>query len=167
MEHLDHRQHLDIFEARPSSFEIRQVARWLSDTWGKSLGYSFAETEAECRRIANCQSETLLVAHRSDRLVGTASIVACDLEGFEQFAPWLSSLYVRSSSRGSGVGPALEEAACRWAKARGHRQLYLYCRSGRLCEYYADLGWTPQQALELSTGSFSLMLKEIAPAPSD
>ncbi len=162
MEPLDHRQHLEIFEARPSSVEIRPVARWLSDTWGKSMGYSLAETEAECRRIADSPLEALLVARRSDTLVGTASVVACDLEGFERFTPWLSSLYVRPSSRGTGIGSALEQAACRWSKARGHQQFYLYCRSGRLSDYYADLGWTPQQALELSAGSFSLMRKEIA-----
>lgn len=58
--------------------------------------------------------------------VGTAGLVACDMETHPELSPWLSGVYVAPGWRGRGIGTILVKAASRRAAEWGVRRLYLY-----------------------------------------
>ena len=106
------------------------VAKWLSEEWGISQGYGLSETAAWCTDLASVQDETIIVATRKDRLIGTILVVECDLVGHEHLRPWISSLYVPIAERGKSIGKALIQAACDWTLQKRCSNLHLYARKG-------------------------------------
>lgn len=157
---------LDLTIAEPDnrSPHLPVVAKWLNDEWGLSQGYDLSETMAWCDHLARAKNETLMVATRNDRLVGTVAVVECDLEGHEHLMPWLSSLYVPTVERGNSIGVSLIQAACDWARQKPYAAIYLYARKGRLCEFYEHLGWVPTDEIDLNGAAFQIMRKPFSGA---
>ncbi|MDH3688805.1 MAG: GNAT family N-acetyltransferase [Gammaproteobacteria bacterium] len=123
---------------KSDSPEIKVVAKWLSQEWGREQGYTLGDTEAWCREV------------------GVSLLVDCDLETEEGYTPWLSSLYVVPTYRGCGVGSQLIEATVAAALARGHDLLYLYAKIGPLTDYYNSLGWCISKDLIIITESYRI-----------
>lgn len=149
----------DIAELDNQSPHMPIVARWLNEEWGKSQGYDLSDTSVWCNQLACATNETIIIAMSNGRLVGTVSVVECDLEGREDLRPWLSNLFVPSQDRRKRVGQALIESACNWAWQRRFVNLYLYVRQGRLTAYYSELGWLRMGAFDLDGVTFELMQK--------
>ena len=138
------------------------MARWLSEEWGTSLGYDLSDTLAWCEELAEAQDETIMAATRNDRPIGSIAVVQCDLEGYENFRPWLSCFYLLPPERGMGIGPPLIQAACDWARAKRYSDLYLYALKGRLTAYYGRFGWQPVSDLSQDGDAFQIMRKPLS-----
>ena len=93
-----------------------------------------------------------LVAHHSGTFLGTASLIASDLDERPDLTPWVAAVWVEESARGHGVGAALVDAAARAAFARGFARAYL-CARPRMTRFYERLGWT---VLERKVGRHQL-----------
>src|SRR5262249_5157917 len=65
------------------------------------------------------QVPTTLVALEGDRLLGSVSLLADDLPGWEHLSPWVASVFVEPSARRRGVGPRLGARAVEEAGALG------------------------------------------------
>ncbi len=150
-----------IGEVDSRSPHLPTAAKWLNDEWGVELGYDLSETMAWCTDLARAEDETVIVATRKDRLIGTILVVECDLEDHEHLTPWISGFYVPVSERGKSIGEALIQAACDWARQKGYATLYLYALKGRLTAFYERLGWAVMSEFARNGQTFQIMQRPL------
>jgi predicted N-acetyltransferase YhbS len=142
------------------------LARWHYAQWGPLTGaasygeYLVLLTEAAASRAV----PSVLVAVSSGALLGSVSLLACDLPARPGLTPWLAQLFVEPTRRRSGLGAALVRAALERAEHCGHRRVYLYT-SGTLPDYYARLGWRVVEQLEYLERQRTVMAHDLCRAP--
>ena len=125
---------------------ITTIARWHFDQWGRLTG---SDTLAEYVRMLQQSAgsgsvPTVLVASDGTELLGSASLLRCDMTIRADLTPWLAQLFVTPAHRRGGVGAALVKAVAQQAKRLGFERLYLYT-SGDLPRYYERLGWVVRE----------------------
>lgn len=105
-----------------------------------------------------------LVAHHSGTFLGTASVIASDLDERPDLTPWVAAVWVEERARGTGIGAALVERATQTCFALGFPCAYL-CARPRMTRFYERLGWT---ILERKVGrdQLSVFVKEAGAASS-
>jgi N-acetylglutamate synthase-like GNAT family acetyltransferase len=81
-----------------------------------------------------------LVAHDRDRFLGTASVIACDVEIRPDLSPWIAALWVEAAERERGIGAALLERTTQAAFGLDLPRLYL-CAAPRRRPFYEKRGW--------------------------
>lgn len=126
---------------QPQFFDT--VADRIWQAWWKRHGVPEAYIVERLRE--NLQGSDLpiaLVAHRSSAFLGTASLLASDLDERPQYTPWVAAVWTEPDARGQGIAPALIGRACIEAGERGHASVYL-CAAPPRRAYYQGLGWTP------------------------
>jgi GNAT superfamily N-acetyltransferase len=118
------------------------LARWHYDQWGPLTGARSLERYAELltEAAAGRTVPSVLIAIADGALLGSASLVACDLPLRSELRPWLAQLFVSPTRRRDGVGAGLVRAVLQRAQQCGYGRVYLYT-SGTLPEYYRRLGW--------------------------
>jgi predicted N-acetyltransferase YhbS len=128
---------------------LPMLARWHYDQWGPLTGASSCEdhvgrlTEAAASRAV----PSVLVAVSRGELLGSVSLLACDLPARPELTPWLAQLFVEPTRRSVGLGAAFVRAALQRAGHCGHRRVDLYT-SGTLPDYYGRLGWRVVERLD-------------------
>jgi predicted N-acetyltransferase YhbS len=127
---------------------IPLLARWHFKQWGDLTGAS-TESDYEAMLFRNASTRNLpltLIAVSHDRLLGSVSIVDCDMDFRPDLKPWLAQLYVAAPERGRGIGSALVHAAVDRSRKLGFGYFYLYT-SGTLPSFYERIGWTKREAI--------------------
>ena len=117
------------------------VARWLWEAFWQRRGASLAAVHdlvaASRARLGPPQCFVRLDAGVP---VGTASLVARDLDAWPDLTPWLAGVYVVPEARGRGHVRALIGAAEAAGRAAGVPELWLHTRTAE--RLYARAGWT-------------------------
>lgn len=120
---------------------IPALANWHYEQWGE-----LNPANDVAARIARLQSHlqkgavpTTIVACAGDDLLGSASLVASDLDIRPELTPWLASEFVSPATRNQGVGSLLVQRVMQEARAIGVPQLYLFTLDRE--PFYAQLGW--------------------------
>ena len=117
------------------------LAQWHHQQWsylnpGQSL-------QVRINRMAKCLGEALIpstvVALQKGKPLGSASIVASDMDSHPELTPWLASVYVAPEFRGQGLGSALVKDIMQSAKLDGVKTLYLFTPDQQV--FYQRLGW--------------------------
>ena len=83
-----------------------------------------------------------LVAHRGETFIGTASVIASDLEDRPQYSPWVAAVWVEPKFRMQEIGSGLVARAAEDTFALNIRRVYL-CATHERRRFYTRLGWTP------------------------
>jgi GNAT superfamily N-acetyltransferase len=83
-----------------------------------------------------------LVAHRDETFLGTASVIASDLEERPQYSPWVAAVWVDPQYRMREIGSGLVARAAEEAFALNIRRVYL-CAVKERRRFYTRLGWDP------------------------
>ena len=126
---------------RPEFFGIVADRIWRA-SW-KQIGYPLDYISGRLNQNLNAESIPIaLVAHNGAEFLGTASVIASDLEERPQLTPWVAALWVEPHARLRGVGGALVERAVRDCFALGIARAYL-CARPVLTSFYERLGWIP------------------------
>ena len=118
------------------------LVQWLHREWGHVRG---GETlEQRRKRFAGSLNRDRIpltvVALEAGELLGSASLIAHDMETRMELTPWLASVFVGEQYRRRGVGAELVRRIMAEAGKLEVPLLYLYTvHSERL---YAPLGWT-------------------------
>jgi hypothetical protein len=97
-----------ISELRQQPEFFDSVADRIWQAWWKPNGYPLAYISG--RLAENMQDAGIplaLVAHDGSIFLGTASVVASDLDERPEFSPWVAAVWVEESARGHGVGANL------------------------------------------------------------
>lgn len=109
--------------------------------WWEPNGYTLAFVESLVQQNLNDEPIPFaLVALDGDTFLGTASVIASDLDARPQYTPWVAALWVDPKHRSSGVGAALVRAGAEKARALGFDPAYL-CALPPKHRFYERLGW--------------------------
>lgn len=92
-----------------------------------------------------------LVAHHDGTFLGTASVIASDLDVRPLYTPWVAAVWVEPAYRASGVGAALVQAAAEAAQGLGFDCTYL-CALPPNHGFYKRIGWEMLEANVTETG---------------
>jgi len=136
------------------------VAGWELGQWGHhNPGATAAMVEARLREQPprDAVPTTLLALDDADTAVGTASLVAKDIEG-DPRTPWLASVYVTPVARGQGIASALVGAVETMAARLGIKRLYLFTPDQE--RLYRRLGWRKVERLAYRGEEIQVMDKE-------
>ena len=85
----------------------------------------------------------LLLRDEQSQLAGMAGVVVDKLPGFQDEVPRVCYLAVDPGLHGQGFGSMLVRQCEDWAKARGHRAIWLfvYRHKERMCQWYSKMGY--------------------------
>lgn len=139
------------------------LAGWHHAQWGhlnpqRTLADRVAKFEKHLQRGA---IPTTIVAWNEGDLLGSASLVECDLHQRSDLAPWLASVYVAPQYRGHGVGNALVARIEDEARALGVATLYLFTADREA--FYARRGWQTFATDTLGEHAIVLMSLKLRP----
>lgn len=136
--------------------ELSLISQWVFDEWGYVKPACTVESIRDgYRKRVGSQALPLTLVAQDGGVVGTASLVACDLPGHPELKPWLSCLYVEKAKRGQGVGERLLEAIVQETTRLGFPTCYLYTDKAE--GYYARLGWEPILRETIAIGPIVVM----------
>jgi GNAT superfamily N-acetyltransferase len=142
---------------------INTIAQWHYEEWrhlnpNKSIEQYIARLHSQLGRK---RIPTTFAALSRGILMGSASLVACDMDIRTDLSPWLASLYVAPLYRSRGVGSALVHRVIKEADALGVETLYLFTtnREG----FFIGLGWSTVERTEYRGYEAAIMAFEIAP----
>jgi GNAT superfamily N-acetyltransferase len=125
---------------QPQFFDC--VADRIWRAWWEPSGYPLDYIRG---RLAENMQDTpiplALVAHYSGTFLGTASVIASDLDERPELTPWVAAVWVEERARGQGIGGALVDAAAHACFTLGFPRAYL-CARARMTGFYERLGWT-------------------------
>jgi GNAT superfamily N-acetyltransferase len=138
---------------RPEFFDA--VADRIWRAWWKEIGYPLDYITGRLTENLNAEPIPIaLVAHNGAEFLGTASVIASDLEQRPQLTPWVAAVWVEPQARSRGVGRALVRRAARDCFALGIARAYL-CARPALTSFYERIGWT---AIEHDVGEHGLTI---------
>jgi predicted N-acetyltransferase YhbS len=120
---------------------VATVAAWHRREWGHLRPEESLEIRASKLRArsGHRQIPTVFIASTDGTPLGSAMLVAHDMDSHLHWSPWLAGVVVAPEYRGRGIGAALVEHAVAEARELGLPTLYLYTFSTE--QYYARLGW--------------------------
>jgi GNAT superfamily N-acetyltransferase len=125
---------------QPQFFDI--VADRIWQAWWQPSGFPRGYIAARLiESMADTSIPFALVAHDGPRFLGTASVIASDLEERPQLTPWVAAVWVEEDARKLGVGGTLVNRATEACFALGRQRVHL-CARARMAEFYRRLGWT-------------------------
>jgi len=131
---------------------------WIYNTWGARKGRTVEDARAKASVYENFDKlPIMLIATMNDAPAGCVILCECDLPGYEQYSPWLASLYVEPSYRGYGVAQQLALELERVALNLGYNQIYLFTDGHE--QYYKKCGWEPLITPEYSGRRITIMSK--------
>ena len=115
------------------------LAAWHHAEWARY--YDHWPLEHVAAELAShtgpCRVPTTFVAVEDGRPIGSARLIAADLEGWEHLSPWLASVFVTPQRRGEGIGTRLVERVVEEATRLGFPAVYLWTPGQRA--YYERL----------------------------
>jgi N-acetylglutamate synthase-like GNAT family acetyltransferase len=137
---------------------IPTLARWFHAEWGYlNPGDSI---EGRITRLQSLkgrrQIPTTFVVLQGGTLLGSASLIAHDMDTRMDLSPWLASVYVAPEYRRGGVGSALVRRVIEEARALGVSPLYLFTTDRE--DFYAHLGWSVVERTEYRGQRVTIMM---------
>lgn len=126
---------------QPAFFDT--VADRIWRTWWKERGFPADYIAGRLRENMNPSPIPFaLVAHRDETFIGTASVIAADLEERPQYSPWVAAVWVDPKYRMQEIGTELVGRAVGEAFALNFRRVYL-CTQKERRRFYTRQGWVP------------------------
>jgi len=120
---------------------IRLIAQWHQDEWQHispdlttDLRVKLYEGYSKSPDIPSC-----FLALVDGQPVGSASLVASDMQTHPQLGPWLASVYVHKKHRRQGIASQLIQQCIESAREINVDKLYLFTPDK--CSFYRKRGW--------------------------
>jgi N-acetylglutamate synthase-like GNAT family acetyltransferase len=118
------------------------LAQWHYREWahlrpGDSIEARVSRLRACCGRR---EIPTVVIAFRGRTLIGSAMLVASDMDTRMELSPWLAGVFVVPQYRLQGVGAALVQRIINEVTGLGIERIYLYTPSTE--RFYSRLGWS-------------------------
>jgi GNAT superfamily N-acetyltransferase len=141
---------------------ISELARLHFGEWsylcpGESLEERTVKLRGSCGRKA---IPSVVVALRGGELLGSAMLLAHDMDSHPQLTPWLAGVFVKAQYRGKGIGSALVRRIEAEARSLGVSTLYLYTPQAE--SLYERLGWSVTERCEYRDTNVVVMSKSLA-----
>ncbi|MEN3370589.1 MAG: hypothetical protein V7609_2732 [Verrucomicrobiota bacterium] len=134
---------IEFLADRPDA--LPTLAQWQHNEWGHyRAGDTVEKRSARLREGCNRDQIPLtVVALDNGEVIGSASLVAHDMETRMELTPWLAGVFVGPEHRRCGIGAQLVRRIMADATALKVPLLYLYTVHSE--KFYANLGWSLQE----------------------
>ncbi len=121
---------------------IPTLSKWHHDQWSYLNPSRTIEDRVEELQLSASRQQIPItfVAFSGGVLLGSASLIAHDMDTRLDLSPWLASVYVAPRHRKKGFGSALVKRTVKEAKASAVETLYLFTPDRE--DFYARLGWS-------------------------
>ena len=125
---------------------VPMVAQWLWDEWHLDAGDSLEATrDAVAASVSPSGPPQTFVLLVDNRPVGTASLVAHDLDERPNLTPWLAGVFVIPEARGRGHVIHLIQAVEVACRSAGVGTVWLHTTGAE--RVYAQAGWHSVEAI--------------------
>lgn len=133
---------MHIVDLRDAPQHIPQLAAWHHEQWsylnpGQSLAHRVDGLRDHLRPAP--LPRTFVAVEPHGQPMGSASLVAHDMDTHPELTPWLASVFVAPIHRRKGIGAALVRAVMEAAREAGIETLYLFTPDQ--ASFYRSLGW--------------------------
>jgi len=121
---------------------LTTIGQWHWEEWGHAdpNGSVGTWTDGLCQKTHRDQVPTTYVAlSEQGDLLGSVTLVDCDMDPHQELSPWLAGLFVHPDFRTQGIGSKLVNHAVGKVRSMGLSQLFLY--SSTATGLYKKLGW--------------------------
>ena len=140
---------------------VSPLVQWHHQEWsylrpGDTIDARTARLRAAC---GHCGIPTVFVAFTENELLGSAMLIAHDMDTRIEFSPWLAGVFVRPDRRKEGLGSKLVQRVVEEARVFGVRRLYLYTPTAE--QFYVRLGWSKIERTNYRGASVVVMTKEV------
>jgi GNAT superfamily N-acetyltransferase len=136
------------------------VARWLWNAFSRQSGRRLEQVqERVAASTARCGPPQTFVLLDDDEPVGTASLVAQDLDTRLDLTPWLAGVFVVPEARGRGHARLLVETVEAAGRAAAIPSLWLYTHAAE--RIYARAGWRTVEYFDHRDRICALMRREL------
>ena len=116
------------------------LAAWHHAQWRHlDVDVSVEQRSATLSRHTRDRVPMTVIALSGETLLGSASLIAHDMDTRMNLSPWLASVYVTPAYRNRGLGSALVQRIADEARTLGFDRLYLFTPDKE--HFYARLGW--------------------------
>jgi N-acetylglutamate synthase-like GNAT family acetyltransferase len=142
---------------------IPTLARWHHQEWaylrpGDSIE---ARTERLRHSCGQRQIPAVVIAFADGLLLGSAMLIAHDMDTRMDLSPWLAGVFVSPKHRRRGIGAALVQRVIDEASALGVERLYLYTPGAE--EFYARRGWLLIERTNYRGANVAVMSLNVSP----
>jgi GNAT superfamily N-acetyltransferase len=120
---------------------IPTLARWHHQEWAYLRpGDSLEARTARLRKCCgHCEIPTVVIAFTVGTLLGSAMLIAHDMDTRMELSPWLAGVFVAPGRRCRGIGASLVQRVIHDATVLGVERLYLYTPNAD--QFYSRRGW--------------------------
>lgn len=120
---------------------IPALAKWHHAAWAHLNPGGSIESRIEKMQgyLGDEALPTMVVWVEGDAVLGSAALVACDMDTRPELTPWLANVYVSDAHRRRGIGAALVRTVTAKARELGFPELFLFTPDKE--DFYAGLGW--------------------------
>ncbi len=126
---------------------VPMVAQWLWDEWHLDAGDTFEATrDAVAASVSSSGPPQTFVLLVDDRPVGTASLVAHDLDERPDLTPWLAGVFVVPEARGRGHVVHLIQAVEVACRSAGVGTAWLHTADAE--RVYTRAGWYTVEVIQ-------------------
>jgi GNAT superfamily N-acetyltransferase len=115
----------------PNDTVAQRIARFQAHLGKRQIPTTFVALA-----VAETQSDGRVPAS----VLGSASLIAHDMDTRPDLSPWLASVFVASQHRGQGIGTALVRRVIQEAETLGVENLYLFTTPDKR-GFYTRLDW--------------------------
>jgi len=143
---------------------IPTLAAWVYGEWGRWMEPDVnPETLMGTfeKRTTPHQIPETFVALNQGVPIGTASLVAHDMQERQDLTPWLSAVYVPMELRHRKIGSALVRTVMEEAQYLGVETLYLFTPD--MMPFYRSLGWEELEVAEHKGRPVTIMTINLSP----
>lgn len=143
---------------------IPELAQLHFDEWsylkpGATLEDKQRYLESNCGRTG---VPSFVIALEGGELIGSASLVAHDMDSRPELGPWLADVFVKPAHRRRGVATSLIRRIEDEALSAGVSRLFLYTPDA--AELYRRLGWETVEACEYKGANVVIMSRNLSAA---
>lgn len=133
---------MNILDLSQEPQHIPTLANWHQQEWAHLNPGSSLENRLEKMQayLSAALLPSTFIYKQSGQLVGSAAIVACDMDTHPELSPWLASVFVAPHWRRQGIGTELVCHVMLQATQAGLPALYLFTPDQ--AAFYRRLGWS-------------------------
>ncbi len=136
---------------------VPTLAAWHHhEWWSLNPGCSIEQRIEDMQAYLNPDFIPSTFIATQTELMGSAAIVAHDMDIKPELTPWLASVFVAPAYRNQGIGSQLVKFVMQKAQQSGIETLYLFT-SDRMEIFYRKLGWEVFLKTEYYGNAVSLM----------
>lgn len=145
---------------------IPTLAEWHHQQWGHLAGARTQQQRA-ARMQEHLQPDSIpatFVVWHNNHPIGSASLIANDMDVLPEWIPWLANVFVLPEYRRQGIGALAVERVAAEASYLGYPRLYLYTLDQM--HFYQTLGWQSNHVRFYRGYDMTVMTRDLIVNPS-